>query len=62
MPYGLTMKIYRITFVKNNIASISPAEGKHFFTGESYYYEHSGSLVFALVKAKDETEANKKAV
>jgi hypothetical protein len=50
------MNIYRITFLKNEIASVYQLIGHHSFDGEVFLHEKNNAPVFALVKAETEEE------
>ncbi len=51
------MKVYKLTFVKNEVILCSPMEHAIGLKGE-YLFEHDkGSLIYAFVKAESEIEA-----
>lgn len=57
------MKVFRVTFAANQVASIKPAEPTFILTdNEDYYYESGGTLIYALVKAATEEEAMEKSL
>jgi len=50
--------IYKIAFAINQIANIQITTSSQSFEGSEYVYKFNGSLVYALVKAKDRMQAN----
>lgn len=54
------MKIFRVTFLLNAIASIKESEIDPDFESEIQFYENQGLKIFALVKAMNETDARNK--
>ena len=54
------MKIFRVTFLLNSIASIKESEIDPGFEREVYFYENDGMKIFALVRAFDEVDARQK--
>jgi hypothetical protein len=58
----MTTNTYKVSFVNNEIFSLKLAEGSYNLIGDMYYYKNKGFLVYAIIKAKDETEARNKAI
>jgi len=57
------MKVFRVTFAANQVASIKAAEPKFVLSeNEDYFYESGGLLIYALVKATTEEEARVKSL
>lgn len=51
------MPIYKISFLKNEILSITTAEPNSQFDG-TYFFEHDkGQLIFAIIRADSENTA-----
>ncbi|MCD6013768.1 MAG: hypothetical protein K0Q79_3630 [Flavipsychrobacter sp.] len=51
------MNIYRITYIKNEVALCKEVNNTNEFNG-IYHYEHDkGNLIYAIVKAENEENA-----
>ncbi|WP_276135187.1 hypothetical protein [Polluticoccus soli] len=51
------MHIYKITFLKNQVLSVTEAEPETHFDGSVFYEQANGQLIFAIVKAKSKEAA-----
>lgn len=51
------MLIYKVTFVKNKIDSCRAIVRSPVFEGDVMYEAHNNLLIYALIKAENETQA-----
>ena len=55
------MQTFKIIFAHNVIMSIVPTHFEYNFQGDVYCYKHNGFIVYAIIKATSEKEAQAKA-
>lgn len=54
------LRVYKVTFLKNQIESCKPAEDSSPGNGNTYQ-EYNGQLIYALINAESESAAKEKA-